>query len=104
LHYINKAISIEIQKKREIMISLVQKKGLSNADTIKCSQELDQLIYQYQYSFRKKRLLRGEIKKKSNIWLFGQRKPLNHNLITNKKVEKLVMGSRLFYDYFYRIL
>ena len=57
---INKTILIEIQQKREVMIDLVNKKGISNDDTIKCSQELDQLIYQYQYFFRKKRMQRGE--------------------------------------------
>ena len=44
-------ILIEIQKKRNSMIDLAQKKGFTNFDTIKCSQELDQLIYQYQKLF-----------------------------------------------------
>ena len=34
------------------MIDLAQKKGLTNDDTVKCSQELDQLLYQYQAFFR----------------------------------------------------
>lgn len=34
------------------MIHLAQKKGLTSDDTLKCSQELDQLIYQYQVFFR----------------------------------------------------
>jgi len=45
------------------MISLAQEKGLTNNDTIKCSQELDQLIFQYQSSFRKNRRQRGELKR-----------------------------------------
>ncbi|WP_338451867.1 aspartyl-phosphate phosphatase Spo0E family protein [Niallia oryzisoli] len=62
-----KTILAEIQKKREKMIDLAQEKGLTNNDTIKCSQELDQLIYQYQSSFRKNRRQRGEIKRKRNL-------------------------------------
>ncbi|KAA9026459.1 aspartyl-phosphate phosphatase Spo0E family protein [Niallia endozanthoxylica] len=49
------------------MISLAQEKGLTNNDTIKCSQELDQLIFQYQSSFRKNRRQRGELKRKRNV-------------------------------------
>ena len=44
---IKNSILDEIQKKREIMIDLAQKNGFTSDDTIKCSQELDQLIYQY---------------------------------------------------------
>ncbi|WP_223881841.1 aspartyl-phosphate phosphatase Spo0E family protein [Niallia endozanthoxylica] len=62
-----KTILAEIQKKREKMISLAQEKGLTNNDTIKCSQELDQLIFQYQSSFRKNRRQRGELKRKRNV-------------------------------------
>lgn len=53
LPQVNKTILVEIQRKREKMIDLAQEKGLTSDDTIKCSQELDQLIYQYQASFRK---------------------------------------------------
>ena len=75
MHSINKTILTEIQQKREVMIDLVQKKGISNNDTIKCSQELDQLIYQYQYSFRKKRLQRGELIKKNKTYGFFAKLP-----------------------------
>ena len=67
MHAINKTILIEIQQKREVMIDLVNKKGILNDDAIRCSQELDQLIYQYQYSFRKKRMQRGERTNKENL-------------------------------------
>lgn len=50
----HKTILKEIQKKRELMIDLALEKGLKSDDTIKCSQELDQLIYQYQVFFRQK--------------------------------------------------
>lgn len=62
--YTNKTMLIEIQKKRENMIDLVHQKGLANDDTIKCSQELDQLIYQYQLFFHKSPEKRGEGKRK----------------------------------------
>lgn len=43
----------EIQKKREKMIESAKRKGYTNVDTIRYSQELDQLIYEYQcYSKR----------------------------------------------------
>lgn len=38
----------KIQKKRNMMIESANKKGLSNFETIRYSQELDQLIYEYQ--------------------------------------------------------
>nr|WP_051030903.1 aspartyl-phosphate phosphatase Spo0E family protein [Robertmurraya massiliosenegalensis] len=38
----------EIQKKREKMIETAKRKGFTNDDTIRHSQELDQLIYEYQ--------------------------------------------------------
>ena len=77
MHSINKTILIEIQQKRKDMIDLVNQKGISSDDTIKCSQELDQLIYQYQYFFRKKRIQRGEPTNKEN---FHQREfsPIPH--------------------------
>ncbi len=48
---IQNSILIEIQKKRDMMIDLAKNKGFTNFDTVKCSQELDQLIYQYQKCF-----------------------------------------------------
>lgn len=38
----------EIQNKREEMLLLANKFGHTDGVTIKCSQELDELIYQYQ--------------------------------------------------------
>lgn len=38
----------EIQKKREKMIETANMKGFTDDDTIRHSQELDQLIYEYQ--------------------------------------------------------
>ena len=51
---------VEIQRKRELMIDLACKKGLTSNDTLKCSQELDQLIYQYQVFFRQKQQKRNK--------------------------------------------
>ena len=44
----NKPILEEIQKVRVKMIDSAQKNGLSDENTIRCSQELDQLIFEYQ--------------------------------------------------------
>lgn len=38
----------KIQKKREKLLFLANKLGHTHCETIICSQELDQLIYQYQ--------------------------------------------------------
>jgi stage 0 sporulation regulatory protein len=68
-----KTMLIEIQKKRENMIDLVHKKGLANDDTIKCSQELDQLIYQYQLFFGKTPEKRSEGKGKIKQMIVWQK-------------------------------
>ena len=51
------------------MIDLALEKGLKSDDTIKCSQELDQLIYQYQVFFRQKQQKR-EAKKRKIEFIF----------------------------------
>ena len=51
------------------MIDLALEKGLKSDDTIKCSQELDQLIYQYQVFFRQKQQKR-EAKKRKLVFFF----------------------------------
>ncbi|MEK3855360.1 aspartyl-phosphate phosphatase Spo0E family protein [Cytobacillus sp. FSL H8-0458] len=38
----------EIQLKREKMIETARKKGMASQETVRCSQELDQLIFEYQ--------------------------------------------------------
>lgn len=42
----------EIKVKREIMIDCANKKGFTNDETIRVSQELDELINEYQRIFR----------------------------------------------------
>ncbi|KAF0822574.1 aspartyl-phosphate phosphatase Spo0E family protein [Cytobacillus firmus] len=46
----NKRIQLltEIQHKRVKMIETARKNGMASQDTIRCSQELDQLIFEYQ--------------------------------------------------------
>ncbi|AST94287.1 hypothetical protein BC6307_09160 [Sutcliffiella cohnii] len=39
---------VEINKQRESMITVANKTGIESEQTIKCSQHLDQLIYEYQ--------------------------------------------------------
>lgn len=46
--YYSNLILNEIQKKREKMIETAKNKGYTNVETIRYSQELDQLIYEYQ--------------------------------------------------------
>lgn len=43
----------EIQQKREKMIEAAKKNGLASEETIRCSQELDKLIYEYQCAIKK---------------------------------------------------
>ncbi len=47
----NKEIFEEIQRKRMLMIETAREKGLTNDETIRHSQELDRLIYEYQCLF-----------------------------------------------------
>ena len=53
------------------MIDLAEEKGLKSDDTIKCSQELDQLIYQYQVFFRQKQLKREAKKRKIDFTFYS---------------------------------
>jgi stage 0 sporulation regulatory protein len=67
----HKSILEEIQKKRELMIDLALEKGLKSDDTIKCSQELDHLIYQYQVFFRQKQQKEKDKKRKIDFFLYS---------------------------------
>jgi stage 0 sporulation regulatory protein len=53
VHYDCDVILDEIQEKRRKMIETANKKGYTNDDTIRYSQELDQLIYKYQCHTKK---------------------------------------------------
>ncbi|GIN61299.1 hypothetical protein J27TS8_12920 [Robertmurraya siralis] len=55
MQYDSRLMLDEIQKKREKMIETANRKGFTNDDTIRYSQELDQLIYEYQCLFSNKR-------------------------------------------------
>jgi stage 0 sporulation regulatory protein len=46
-------ILLQIQEKREKMIDSAKKFGFTDEYTIRCSQELDQLIYDYQCKIQK---------------------------------------------------
>ncbi|WP_257959003.1 aspartyl-phosphate phosphatase Spo0E family protein [Bacillus sp. V3-13] len=43
----------EIQRKRQCMIESATRNGFTSEETIRCSEELDQLIYQYQIKIHK---------------------------------------------------
>nr|WP_295970177.1 aspartyl-phosphate phosphatase Spo0E family protein [uncultured Bacillus sp.] len=62
-------ILAEIQRKRDSMIELAQREGFTNFDTIKCSQELDQLIYLYQTVFAEKPVFEREKKRSMSYML-----------------------------------
>lgn len=55
VQYDSRLMLDEIQKKREKMIETANRKGFTSDDTIRYSQELDQLIYEYQCFFNGKR-------------------------------------------------
>lgn len=61
-----------IQEKREVMIQTAKEKGRGHEETIRLSQELDQLIYKYQLSFheekRRKQLVKNKPNLKKIIW------------------------------------
>ncbi|MFE8703577.1 Spo0E family sporulation regulatory protein-aspartic acid phosphatase [Cytobacillus sp. FJAT-54145] len=62
----------EIQKKREKMIDSAKMSGFTSDDTVRYSQELDKLIYEYQCSFqgdnRKTPEIRTNYKQMILIW------------------------------------
>ncbi|AGX03608.1 MULTISPECIES: aspartyl-phosphate phosphatase Spo0E family protein [Bacillaceae] len=49
----NEYLMKEIQVKREAMIKIAEREGISSAATIRCSQELDKLILEFQQSMKK---------------------------------------------------
>ncbi|WNS76959.1 aspartyl-phosphate phosphatase Spo0E family protein [Bacillus sp. DTU_2020_1000418_1_SI_GHA_SEK_038] len=51
-----KKILLQIQEKREKMIKSAKIHGYTSEDTIQCSQELDQLIYEYQLTIHKEKI------------------------------------------------
>jgi len=53
----------EIQDKREVMIKTAKERGTIDEETIRLSQELDELIYKYQLVFRYEREKRKQIKR-----------------------------------------
>ncbi|MFT8323318.1 MAG: aspartyl-phosphate phosphatase Spo0E family protein [Bacillus sp. (in: firmicutes)] len=52
-----------IQKKREVMINSAKETGYTSIETIKHSQELDELIFQYQLAYRQSKRKRMVVKK-----------------------------------------
>lgn len=56
----------KIQRKREIMIESASKNGFTSGVTIRHSQELDQLIYDYQCRFQKANGKEKEVKRVFN--------------------------------------
>ncbi|MDG5787520.1 aspartyl-phosphate phosphatase Spo0E family protein [Evansella sp. AB-P1] len=42
------SIQYKIELKRKELLNIANKKGLSSTDTLRCSEELDKLIYTYQ--------------------------------------------------------
>jgi stage 0 sporulation regulatory protein len=53
----------EIQDKREVMIKTAKERGTIDEETIRLSQELDELIYKYQLVFHYEREKRKQIKR-----------------------------------------
>ncbi|MBP3038402.1 aspartyl-phosphate phosphatase Spo0E family protein [Bacillaceae bacterium Marseille-Q3522] len=61
---------IEIQKKRKEMITCAEKNGFTSKETVYYSQELDQLIYQYQSTLQPRVI----VKKRRSLmqWLINK--------------------------------
>lgn len=58
----NKNVLIQIQEKRERMIDSAKKNGFTSEVTIRFSQELDELIYEYQCILKRERVCKEEAK------------------------------------------
>lgn len=61
------ALLKEIDRKREEMVSVAQQTGFTSEETVRCSQELDKLIYEYQTLCRE-----TEIQRQRGKLLFRQ--------------------------------
>ncbi|WP_246234694.1 aspartyl-phosphate phosphatase Spo0E family protein [Bacillus aquiflavi] len=72
----------EIQRKRERMIDSAEKYGYTSDDTIKCSEELDELIYKYQCTFQK-RHHEEEVKVIFQKMVMIYEKPIHHMKVTS---------------------
>ncbi|MCM3586233.1 aspartyl-phosphate phosphatase Spo0E family protein [Mesobacillus maritimus] len=48
----NNPLLVQIQTKKEEMFACARETGFNSLETIACSQELDQLIYEYQLSMQ----------------------------------------------------
>lgn len=70
----------EIKKKREKMIDSAVKSGFTSKATLQFSQELDELIYEYQCTFHHEM----KTKKKDVDFLFNQKITLNSQKYFNK--------------------
>jgi stage 0 sporulation regulatory protein len=55
-------ILIAIQEKREVMINSADENGYTDVETIRHSQELDDLIFQYQLASRRSHIKKLEIR------------------------------------------
>jgi stage 0 sporulation regulatory protein len=58
-HSEEEALLIEIVQKRQKMMTLAEEKGFTSMETIKCSQELDELLNRYQQLLTKKKERKG---------------------------------------------
>lgn len=65
----------EIQVQREKMIESAQNSGYTSVETIRCSQELDKLIYRYQCKVSKQYILEGvsELALKQTMLIYPKR-------------------------------
>ncbi|WP_083413048.1 aspartyl-phosphate phosphatase Spo0E family protein [Bacillus massilinigeriensis] len=67
----NSALMEKIQVKREEMMAWARATGLNSEETIRCSQELDRLIYLYQVFYK-----RRQQRKQSGLMFVRQMKLL----------------------------
>lgn len=69
-----KSLLLEIQEKRAQMIHTAEEKGMVNEDTIKISQELDDLIFLYQKRLKREKEFKRELKLFISKFIIERRK------------------------------
>jgi stage 0 sporulation regulatory protein len=72
VRYSNQKLLADIQRKREEMLDIAKNSGLNSDMTIRCSQELDNLILIYQYMLIENQRHRNNIKKRKQVILLSK--------------------------------
>ncbi|MCM3029168.1 aspartyl-phosphate phosphatase Spo0E family protein [Niallia sp. MER 6] len=77
---------LAIQKKREVMIEEAQRSGYTSEETVEYSQELDELIFQYQLHVRLQKTKMNFVKKSYKSMIVWPK----HLVYQHKKISEIL--------------